>query len=243
MKYNWEQFILIILCIFASLSTFFLVAQHRSIQNLEDRLTQLSMPMPVSESGEVLPADTPSVAPHDIVTQFLIRDESIRKTPYLDSRGNPTIGVGRNLNGLGVSIEELHAIMETVDYQHILKHARIHDGRLYCQTLEIANRIFSEPITNEAIELLLQDDIERVETELKPIFPNYEQIDPVRQAVIVDMLFNLGLPTFKEFKNFIAAVNRSDWNAAATEMLNSLAAHQDVVRYHRNSLILRTGKN
>jgi lysozyme len=47
----------------------------------------------------------------DIYEQ-LRRDESVRKFPYRDTVGKLTIGVGRNLNGKGLSDEEIEHLLE-----------------------------------------------------------------------------------------------------------------------------------
>ena len=86
------------------------------------------------------------------------------------------------------------------------------------------------------------DDLKNVETEAKKIFGKaWGTIDPTRQTVIMDTLYNLGAPTFKEFHNFIASVKAHNWHAAATDLLMSDAAREDIVRYHNNATILQTG--
>jgi len=43
----------------------------------------------------------------------LIRDEGLRLKPYKDSVGKTTIGVGRNLDDVGISREEALTLLET----------------------------------------------------------------------------------------------------------------------------------
>lgn len=51
--------------------------------------------------------------------------------------------------------------------------------------------------------------------------------DP-RKTALVDMGFNLGVPTLKEvFVNFNDAVNRGDWNTAADESHRTLNQRGD----------------
>ena len=42
----------------------------------------------------------------DILDAQLIVDEGDRNKPYVDSRGNVSIGIGRNLTGIGISDDE-----------------------------------------------------------------------------------------------------------------------------------------
>ncbi len=43
----------------------------------------------------------------------LMRDEELRLEPYLDSAGNLTIGVGRNLSSRGITEQEAHVLLDT----------------------------------------------------------------------------------------------------------------------------------
>lgn len=42
----------------------------------------------------------------DIVDAQLVVDEGDRDKPYVDTRGNVSIGIGRNLTGIGISADE-----------------------------------------------------------------------------------------------------------------------------------------
>lgn len=54
----------------------------------------------------------------------------------------------------------------------------------------------------------------------------YLNLDPVRQTVIVDMVYNIGLDKVLEFKNMWAAIALNKFDNAADEMLNSRWAVQ-----------------
>ena len=93
------------------------------------------------------------------VAQLIIRDEGERSRPYLDASGHVTIGVGRNLQSNGLSVSELHSIVPAVDYMHVLRHAQVSGGRIRAGSLEVANRLFPQPLTEDDIMLLLTDDL------------------------------------------------------------------------------------
>ncbi|MDB2704941.1 hypothetical protein N9Y67_00210 [Pseudomonadota bacterium] len=61
-------------------------------------------------------------------------------------------------------------------------------------------------------------------------FAWYRKLDSERQGVIVEMIFNMGLPTFLEFKRMIQALRGNDFDAAASEMLDSLWSKQVGIR-------------
>ncbi len=68
------------------------------------------------------------------------------------------------------------------------------------------------------------------------------QLDPVRKAVVIDMLFNLGLPRMLKFKNTLAAMRAGDWEAAAQGMENSKWYGQTRTRAVELVRMMRTGK-
>jgi len=111
----------------------------------------------------------------------LRRDEGVRLSPYEDTVGKLTIGVGRNLTDVGISEEE-------ADY-------------------------------------LLANDIKRAHDGLSS-YPWYTALDPIRQAAITNMAFNLGLHGLLGFPHFLSAVAKQDWITAASELANSVWARQ-----------------
>ena len=64
----------------------------------------------------------------------------------------------------------------------------------------------------------------------------------VRMCAVLDMLFNLGAPTFKKFKKCIAALKIGDWENASVEMLDSRWAKQVGKRSLRLADQIRTGQ-
>jgi lysozyme len=65
----------------------------------------------------------------------------------------------------------------------------------------------------------------RVEQAVILHFPTYDKLNEVRQRVVVDMAFNIGL-TALAFKACIADVEKSDWSGAAKELFRSEWAYQ-----------------
>ena len=57
-------------------------------------------------------------------------------------------------------------------------------------------------------------------------FSWWKACDPVRQSVLLDMCFNMGLGGLLQFRMFLAAVIAQDWQAAHDEMLKSAWAVQ-----------------
>ena len=176
------------------------------------------------------------------VAKLIIRDEGVRTRPYLDSQGIVTIGIGRSLQTNGISVTELHSLNATPNYEDILKHTSVKNSRIYIETLQKANDIFVRPLDKHDLELLLMDDLQSVVKEARSVFTeHWNQIDSVRQEVIINLIYNLGLPHFKGFHDFISSVKDKDWNKAASDLLLSDAARNNITRYHRNASVIQTG--
>jgi lysozyme len=94
--------------------------------------------------------------------------------------------------------------------------------------------------TDEAL-YLLTNDILRVRAELQRTVPTFDTLDPVRQRVLINMGFNLGLSAFKGFRQMLAAVAVEDFAAASRAMLDSTWARQVGNRAKRLAAEMRTG--
>ena len=127
----------------------------------------------------------------------LVRDEGLRLKPYRCTAGKLTIGIGRNLDDVGISRDEA----------------------LY----------------------LLENDIARAHADASRTFPWYGALDEVRQGVVLNMVFNLGLTRFSQFHQTIQHIQRGEYAAAADQMLKSLWAKQVGARATRLARQMREG--
>jgi len=73
----------------------------------------------------------------------------------------------------------------------------------------------------EAYELL-EHDIDRAVLACLGRYPWFQDLDPVRQAVLVNLMFNMGPTSLGKFVNTLAAIERGDWAAAARGLKASL---------------------
>ncbi len=128
----------------------------------------------------------------------LLADEGIRFKPYRDTVNKLTIGVGRNLEDVGLSQDEA----------------------MY----------------------LLANDIRRTYGDLINALPWVAKLDDVRQNVLTNMAFNLGITGLLGFKHTLACVQRGEWNDAADGMLQSKWARQVGARAVRLAQQMRSGK-
>jgi len=137
-------------------------------------------------------------------TEKLIRKhEGVEYIAYDDSMGLRTIGVGFNLTKEGAKTR-INAL--GLDYDDV------YSGQF----------TLTDTHVSALFKVDLQDAIESAETLVK----NFGTLPDAIQAVIVDMIFNLGAAGFAKFKNTIAAFERKDYLDAANEMQNSQWARQ-----------------
>ena len=149
----------------------------------------------------------------------LIEHEGMVLEVYQDTLGIDTIGIGRNLKDRGISKEELAYLdipnMETV-YQH--------------------------GITEADARFLAMNDIKIVEEELCRVHPCVEDLDAVRQLILMDMAFNMGVPRLCKFKKMWNAIHEGQFETAGFEMMDSRWARQVGNRAKKLSDAMKAGE-
>jgi len=97
-------------------------------------------------------------------------------------------------------------------------------------------------ISHEEAIVLLDHDIAAALGGVTAAFPWFADLDGIRQIVLVDMAFNLGIGGLKKFTQTLAAVEAGDFSAASDRMLNSRWAKQVGGRARRLAQMMATGK-
>ena len=96
-------------------------------------------------------------------------------------------------------------------------------------------------ISDEEAEVMLESDV-LIAQQAANTLDYYETLDSVRQDVIVNMIFNMGMTRFLGFKNMNAALYVKDYNLASTEMLSSKWAVQVGDRSRELSAQMKNGE-
>jgi lysozyme len=109
-------------------------------------------------------------------------------------------------------------------------------------TIGVGRNIEDRGITEDEARYLLKNDIKIVEDELLEKKPVVAGLDAVRQRVLVDMGFNLGIPTLLKFQNMWAAIEEEDFERAADEAMDSRWAKQVGRRAERLCQAMATGE-
>lgn len=109
-------------------------------------------------------------------------------------------------------------------------------------TIGYGRALDTNGISVEEAEFLFQKDLLSIGTSIDSEFPWFDGLCEARKAVVVSMVFNIGLEGFKGFKGLISALERSDFSAAGSEMRNSLWAKELPARSNRLSIIMISGQ-
>lgn len=145
----------------------------------------------------------------------LKRHEGFRSDYYQCTADKRTIGYGRNVDDNPFSPKELNML-----------------GR---------DEFDCEPMTEDEAEFLLVNDVKAVH---KAIYDHVSlsRLNLARQAVCINMAFNLGVNGFCQFKNMINAINSDKFERAAVQALDSRWATQVGDRATELATQLATGE-
>jgi lysozyme len=112
-------------------------------------------------------------------------------------------------------------------------------GRL---TIGYGRNLDDVGITKEEAEYLLQNEIRSCIADLQKKIPDiYNNVNHVRQAVLVNMCYNLGITGLLKFKKTLASIQQGDYKLASEQMLQSLWAEQVGNRAKLLSELMKNG--
>jgi lysozyme len=147
---------------------------------------------------------------HQLLKASAREHEGLRLKPYLDccgrywrdcacaEKGKLTVGYGRNLDDVGISMREA--------------------------------------------DMLLDTDVDRAISAAGHL-DWFGRLDLIRQWVISEMVFNMGLEKLLKFKRMLTAMARAEYATAAAEMLDSAWKERVKGRAIRLAEMMRTGKS
>ena len=122
----------------------------------------------------------------------LIRDEGKKLTPYKDSLGFWTVGIGHLLQG-----KELN------------------------RYVDLSKNIPIKSISNDECNKIFEEDVIDAEINLDKILPIWRELDDTRQRALINLSFNLGGKLAKFF-DFLRHMRDKNYIAAGTALQNSL---------------------
>ncbi len=96
-------------------------------------------------------------------------------------------------------------------------------------------------ITPEEADHIFNNDYDRAR-DIATLFPCWTTLNGPRQAVLVNMIFQMGAKGVMKFRLMQKALDERDWSRAAEEMLDSKWHRQTPERAERLAIQMRTGK-
>lgn len=149
----------------------------------------------------------------DQLIEQLKRHEGYRRQSYRCTAGKLTIGYGYNLSANPLKLSSLE-----------IYHAQL------------------VGMGEHEAERLLKLMISKITDQLEEALPVINRIDHVRQDILINMAYNMGMVGLLKFKKMIAALEKKDYRKVSIEMLDSEWAKYDVPnRAQELSLQMITG--
>jgi lysozyme len=141
--------------------------------------------------------------------------------------------------------------MALIDHNRLIRQLRLHEGERLkpyrCTagklTIGVGRNLEDRGITAQEAAYLLGNDITSTQAALLKALPWVGTLDDVRQRVLIDMAFNMGLGTLLTFRRTLAAVQAGQYQQAAAMMLESRWAGQVGQRAKRLSQMMATGQD
>ena len=138
-----------------------------------------------------------------------------------------------------------------IEREAMIRQLRLHEGERLkpyrCTagklTIGVGRNLEDRGITREEAAYLLANDIAAEERELLRALPWVAKLDDVRQRVLLDMAFNLGVVGLLSFKRTLGVIEAGRYELAAAMMLDSKWAGQVGQRAERLSRMMATGKD
>jgi lysozyme len=138
-----------------------------------------------------------------------------------------------------------------MDIDRLIAQLKVHEGvrdKVYLdtegiETIGVGRNLKDKGLSEDEIDYLLQNDISEFKSGVQDTWSWWDSLDDVRQRVVVDMAFNMGLGGLSKFKKTLGHIEAGEYEEAASEMLNSRWAEQVGRRANTLSEMMRTGED
>lgn len=88
-------------------------------------------------------------------------------------------------------------------------------------TIGYGRNLEDDGITESEAGNMLLHDIDMISEELEKRIPFFTSLNDVRQAVLIDMAYNMGIHGLMEFTNMLQCIEKGDYVTASLAMLQS----------------------
>lgn len=121
------------------------------------------------------------------------------------------------------------------------KRRRIYADTVGKWTAGIGRNMTDRDLSDDEIDLMLKNDIERVCDQLDNVAPWWKSLSERRKQALANMGFNMGVPTLMTFKNAMALLQSGQYTAASDEFMHSKWSAQVGARAQRIANMIREG--
>jgi len=172
-------------------------------------------------------------------------DRNIPSTPSIPKTLEPKPENSADLSAIRQPIIEAQKKLRAAMIHQLTLHEGMRRFPYKCTsgklTIGIGRNLDDRGITEAEAAHLLSNDIDDFQSRLTREIPWMVGLDPIRQRVLIDMAFNLGVPGLLKFKRTLAAIRGKEYDRAAAMMLDSRWATQVGMRAERLSEMMATG--
>lgn len=108
-------------------------------------------------------------------------------------------------------------------------------------TVGWGRNLASGGLRQEEADMMLANDLQAIQDALSADWTWFTPLDPVRQDVLMNMAYNLGVAGVLSFVAMAVNLGVGAYGMAADEVMNSEAARELPARYQRLADAMRTG--
>jgi lysozyme len=87
-------------------------------------------------------------------------------------------------------------------------------------TIGIGRNVDDVGLSDDEIDYLFENDLKRAQDAASK-YSWFAELSEVRQAAVLDLMFNIGASRFAGFRNFIQAMSQQQYTWAAAELVDS----------------------
>ena len=149
----------------------------------------------------------------DKLIEHVKKYEGFKAKPYVDTVGKWTVGYGRNIEDNPLSVNEVVELFQHISWDSLR-----------------SAEVWAED--------LMADDLANVQEELQRNLVFFNGLHDYEKLVLMDLGFNVGVPTLLKFKGMLHALDNDDSITASYELMNSRYAVQTKRRAAANARIL-----
>lgn len=151
------------------------------------------------------------------------KNEGYSSIPYLDTKKKLTVGYGYNISARGIPSDWIPYIQDQLKSikfpEELMKNINLGIPSYWVHYIK--NDLKRITFPDELLENVFKSDILYFWVKLSDSFKWFDDLSNKRKMVLIDMCYQLGEPSFNEFKKMINALKIKNYDLASKEILDS----------------------